>query len=259
MKTAFPSPLLLLDLALAGAIVGCATEGAVSPEPDPPSVSVAVTETPAPGPEDEIDAILEGRIPPALRPDAPIPVPPTFEIPFYYEWPEPAPAADRTPAANGVARSLADLEGMRLIRFSVNGDGTRCDFELRFAESESFRFPDAVRALYERLDEIPAPVGARLFVPFVMKGVKTPGQDSAEPAEAAFKQGGLFPVTAKAVHLPGDHGIKGSAFRCGHHRLKGRAESGVLESGSGMVRVFIYEGIAFSFCECPDIRKLLFD
>ena len=185
MKTAFPSPLLLLDLALAGAIVGCATEGAVSPEPDPPSVSVAVTETPAPGPEDEIDAILEGRIPPALRADAPIPVPPTFEIPFYYEWPEPAPAADRTPAANGVARSLADLEGMRLIRFSVNGDGTRCDFELRFAESESFRFPDAVRALYERLDEIPAPVGARLFVPFVMKGVKTPGQDSAEPAEAA--------------------------------------------------------------------------
>ena len=127
MKTAFPSPLLLLDLALAGAIVGCATEGAVSPEPDPPSVSVAVTETPAPGPEDEIDAILEGRIPPALRPDAPIPVPPTFEIPFYYEWPEPAPAApDAIPAVPPAGKSIdemtvPELQALILQKLAANG------------------------------------------------------------------------------------------------------------------------------------------
>ena len=183
MKTAFPSPLLLLDLALAGAIVGCATEVATFPEPDPPSVSIAMTESPASDPEDEIDAILADPIPPAPSPAEAAPATKTFDIPFYYEWPQPSPAADRNASLSGVSYGLAGLEGLRDFDFSLSGDGTRANFNVHFAESDSFRFSDAVRALYERLDEIPAPAGARLHVPFVMKGVRTPGED-----EAAFEE-----------------------------------------------------------------------
>ena len=88
MKTALQTPLLLLDCALVGALVGCATEGAVPSEAETPSVSIAVTESPSDGFEDEIDAILAGRIP-AARPAVPAPRPEIapaemMEIPFYY-------------------------------------------------------------------------------------------------------------------------------------------------------------------------------
>ena len=82
-----------------------------------------------------------------------------------------------------------------------------------------------------------------------------------EHAGGAFRDRlhGIKHLDAEAVHLPADHSVKGSTLRCGHHRLKGRAGGGILESGSGIVSVFIYEGIAFAFCKRPDIRQLLLD
>ena len=188
MKTALQTPLLLLDCALVGALVGCATEGAVPSEAETPSVSIAVTESPSDGFEDEIDAILAGRIP-AARPAVPAPRPEIapaerMEIPFYYEWADPPATETMMDALKPVARKLGRLNRLSSLQVAVKPSG-RADFTASFPQTGNNDFRENLRALYEALDEVPVPDGAVLRVPFLLPGIRTPGLAAA--AEAAAK------------------------------------------------------------------------
>ena len=80
---------------------------------------------------------------------------------------------------------------------------------------------------------------------------------NTEAAELAFIDGGILPVASEAVHLPGKDRVESAGRGIRDHGLKLAAGGGVLETGPGMIRVFMHEGVAFAFRVGADVRELL--